>query len=320
MENIASQRQTKYLQAPRLAYPEVLPLPKPTDDVEQAKIDLSDSGMCFLTNVLSASEVESIGGKLLRQADAERALGDLAPPSSRASKQGLSNLVNKGAEFLGLVEREEVDELAGFVLGSSFLLSSLTGGVFNRVSPDPQQLHRDQGQVPATADFPAICNLFYVLDDFTPSRGSTCVIPGSHRWPPEYQVKPPPRGLEVQVEVPAGSIFAFDGRIWHGTGINIEGHPRKHVAVFTCLPWMRQQENWGVSCLQEILDEASPKLRARLGLRTYGTLGMISGTRVGSDERASLGNYDVDLPEFLIGEEGKLHPMIRSSREKVADR
>ena len=58
----------------------------------------------------------------------------------------------------------------------------------------------------------------------------------------------------------------------------------------------------GVSCLQEVLDEASPKLRARLGLRTYGTLGMINGTRTTAEARASLGNYDVEIPEFLIGE------------------
>ena len=316
MESKASHRQTRYSSSPLLEYPEVLPLPEYTQDIEQAKSDLSEYGLCFLTNVLSESEVSVLGDKLVRQAQAERELGDLAPLASRAPKQGVSNLVNKGREFLDLVEREEVDELAGFVLGPSFLLSSLTGAVFNGVAAEPQQLHRDQGQVPATADFPAICNLFFVLDDFTPSRGSTCVVPGSHRWSPEHQISPPSRELETQVTVPAGSVFAFDGRIWHGTGINLEAHPRKHVAVFACLPWMRQQENWGVSCLQEVLDEASPKLRARLGLRTYGTLGMINGTRTEAESKASLGNYDVEIPEFLIGEEGALHPVRRSTRQR----
>ena len=79
------------------------------------------------------------------------------------------------------------------------------------------------------------------------------------------------------------------------------------------MPWMRQQENWGVTCLQEVLDEASPKLKARMGLRTYGTLGMVSGTRTDA-EAASLGNYDVEFPEYIIGEEGALHPLRRVSR------
>ena len=311
----ASHRQTRYVAAPPLEYPNVLPLPEATNDIEQAKSNLSEYGLCFLTDVLSKSEVAEIGDKLERQAQAERQLGDLAPIGSDAPRQGISNLVNKGRAFLDLVERDEVDELAGFVLGRNFLLSSLTGAVFNGVATEPQQLHRDQGQVPATADFPAICNVFYILDDFTPARGSTCVVPGSHRWAAQHQINAPSRELEVQVTVPAGSIFAFDGRIWHGTGINLEGHSRKHIAVFACLPWMRQQENWGVSCLQEVLDEASPKLRARLGLRTYGTLGMINGTRTSAEARASLGNYDVEIPDFLIGEEGALHPVRRSSRD-----
>ena len=316
MQKETRQRQTRYAAAPKLNYPEVLPLPGQTSDIEKAKSDLSEYGLCFLTGVLSESDTKKIGDKLVRQAEAERGLGDLAPLGSHASKQGISNLVNKGDEFLDLVEREEVDELAGFVLGSNFLLSSLTGAVFNGVATEPQQLHRDQGQVPATADFPAICNVFFVLDDFTPERGSTCVVPGSHRWEAEHQISAPPRELQAQVTVPAGSIFAFDGRIWHGTGINLEGHPRKHIAVFACLPWMRQQENWGVSCLQEVLDEASPKLRARLGLRTYGTLGMINGTRTSAEAKATLGNYDVEIPDYLIGEEGALHPVLRSTRRE----
>ncbi|MEM7080537.1 MAG: phytanoyl-CoA dioxygenase family protein [Pseudomonadota bacterium] len=173
-------------------------------------------------------------------------------------------------------------------------------------------MHRDQGQVPATADFPAACNLFWMLDDFTPERGSTCVVPGSHRWHPDHLVNPPSRDLQVQIEAPAGTVFAWDGRLWHGTGSNLSGHPRRHIANFFCLPWMRQQENWGVTCLQEVLDEASPKLRARLGLRTYGTLGMMSGTH--TNISATLGNYDVQIPEYVIGEGGELHAIKRVSK------
>ena len=89
-------------------------------------------------------------------------------------------------------------------------------------------------------------------------------------------------------EAPEGSVFAWDGRVWHSAAANPEGHPRRQVYTFYYLPWMRQQENWGVTCLQEVLDEASPKLKARMGLRTYGTLGMVSGTRTDA-EAASLG-------------------------------
>jgi ectoine hydroxylase-related dioxygenase (phytanoyl-CoA dioxygenase family) len=306
----AAHRQTRYEASPRLDPPVILPVPELTDDIEQARTDLSEKGLCLLKSALSSAEVEALRQALGEQAAAERALGDLAPPGAEGPQQSVSNMVNKGQIFLDLVLRDEVDELCGFLLGKDFLISSITGGVFHGPTETPQVLHRDQGQVPATADFPAACNAFWLLDDFEPSRGSTWVVPGSHRWPPEYQVEPPPREAAVQITAPAGTLFVFDGRIWHGFGANADGHPRRHIANFLCLPWMRQQENWGVTCLNEILNTDNDKLRRRLGLRTYGTLGMMSGTRTRRNAR-SLGNYDVEIPSHIIGEGGKLHKMSR---------
>ena len=313
MTSTAAHRQTGYVSAPLLDTAEALDLPATTSNIEKAKADLSEYGMCVLTGVLEAHEVETLRSKLIAQARAEKNLGDLAPLSATDRKQIVSNMVNKGSEFLSLIERTETDELAGYMLGKHFLLSSLTGHIFNEPTKEPQQIHRDQGQVPATVDFPAACNLFWLLDDFVPERGSTFVVPGSHRWQPEHLIDPPPREQAVQIQAPAGSIFAWDGRLWHGAGVNSEGHPRCTIAGFYCLPWMRQQENWGVTCLQEVLDEASPKLKARLGLRTYGTLGMTSGSAV-TGER-SLGNYDVIFPEYIIGEDAQLHPLRRTTRK-----
>lgn len=310
----AKHRQTGYQGAPLLDPPVVLDIPAATTDLAKAREDLTTYGLCLVEDVLTQKEVEALAQRLDNQAQAERALADKAPTGALAVQQSISNMVNKGTIFLDLVERPIVDELAGLLLGKDFLISSLTAGVFHGQTYEPQQLHRDQGQVPATADFPAACNLFWLLDDFKPERGSTYVVPGSHRWPSSYQIEPPPRSLASQIEAKAGTLFAFDGRIWHGYGANKEGHPRRHLANFLCLPWMRQQENWGVTCLQEVLEDASPKLKRRLGLRTYGTLGMMSGTKTELAQR-SLGNYDVMVPEYIIGELGQLHKTKRVSRE-----
>ena len=296
----APHRQTRYAAAPPLDPPEVLGVPAVTDSLDQARTDLAETGLCIYRHGLAGDALLAVRDAVTRQAEAERALGDLAPAGALTTQQQLSNLVNKGALFTDLVLREEVDELAGFMLGPNFLISSITAGIFHGPTDTPQPLHRDQGQVPATADFPAACNVFWLLDDFAPQHGSTWVVPGSHRWPAGYQIEPPPRDVATQITAPAGAMFVFDGRIWHG-----------YVANFLCLPWMRQQENWGVTCLQSVIDAASDKLKRRLGLRTYGTLGMMSGTRV-DGQRASLGNYDVVIPDYIIGAGGELHPMRRA--------
>ena len=310
----ADHRQTRYQQAPPLEPSVVLPQPPLTTDLEQAKRDLVEYGMCLLGDALSPDEVALLRTKLDQQAAAERSLGKLTPASAKTTKQGVSNMVNKGKVFLDLVERREADELGTMLLGKDFLISSVTGMLFHGPTDEPQMLHRDQGQVPASAGFPAAVNMFWLLDDVTPARGSTCVIPGSHRWPAEYQVRPPSRDLTSQLTAPAGTLFAWDGRLWHGAGINREGHPRRNITTFFCLPWMRQQENWGVSCLQEVLDEASDKLKVRLGLKTYGTHGGVNGTAT-DEVRSGLGNAHVVFPEFIIGESGTLHRLRRVSRE-----
>ena len=317
MNTSAAHRQTRYVAAPPMPEPTPLSMPAPTRNVEAAQADLTERGICILADVLNRDEVERLRECVDRQAAAERQLGELAPAGADGPRQQLSNLVNKGRPFLELVERPEADALAGYMLGKHFLLSSLTASIHHAPTAEPQVLHRDQGQVPATADFPAACNLFWLLDDFTAARGSTHFVPGSHRWPAEHLVKPPPREATAQIEAPAGSVYAWDGRVWHGAGVNLEGHPRRHVTTFFCLPWMRQQENWGITCLQEVLDDAGPKLGARLGLRTYGTLGMTTGTRT-PGEGVSLGNYDVHFPDYVIGENGALHPLQRVSRAQVA--
>ena len=313
MTKSAAHRQTGYPAASRLENPEALPLPQPSNDIEQAKADLTEYGICILNDVLSEDERAVLGDSIDRQARAERNLGERAPTGAFAAKQGMAAMVNKGQCFLDLITRTEADELAGHMLGKNFLLSSLTASLFNGPSETPQQLHRDQGQVPATADFTASCNLFWLVDDFTPEAGGTYFVPGSHRWAPEHLINPPEREVARQVTAKAGSVVAWDGRVWHGTGVNTNGHKRRAITSFFCLPWTRQQENWGVTCLQEVLDEASPKLRVRLGLRTYGTLGLMSGTRTRA-EGVSLGNYDVEIPEYVIGEGGALHPVRRVQR------
>lgn len=315
MESVAH-RQTRYIPAAPFPEPKVLPLPEPTKDLEQAKRDLTEYGLCLIAEGLVEDQIARLRTALSEQARAEQSLGDLAPLGAFDKKLIISNLVNKGADFLALVEHSLTTEIAGYMLGKRFLLSSLTGHMFNGSTERPQLLHRDQGQVPGSVDFPAACNLFYMLDDFTAKDGSTCVIPGSHRWPAEYQVSPPDESLAVQLEAPAGTVFAWDGRLWHGTGVSKTGNPRRNIAVYCCLPWVRQQENWGVTCLQETLDEASPMLKARLGLQSYGTLGQMNGAGVQQSER-SLGNFDVVIPDYIIGENATLHPMQRTTRTRV---
>ena len=306
--------QSGYIQAPELDGPVALDVPSPTTDLKQALNDLNSHGCCILRDALNSKTVEALKQQLDQQYAAEQRLGELCPDRGGSNKQVLPNMVNKGQHYLDLVEDANTDAVASYLLGKHWLLSSLTAHLFVGPTTTTELVHRDQGQIPASIEFPALCNLFYLLDDFTPQRGSTVIFPGSHRWPLKHRVHPPKPQLGHQINAPAGSLFVFDGRLWHGTGVNLEGHPRRAISVFCCAPWIRQQENACVSTARDIFEQASPKLRARLGLRTYGTLGNINGTRV-EHQRAAFGSTDVEFPEALIGENAQLIPVPVTRRE-----
>ena len=269
--------------------------------------DLSEYGCCILTDVLSPERIAFLKTKMDQQYEAEEGLGELTPDRGRSNKIVIPNLINKGQHYLELVSHEDTEALASHVLGKQWLLSSLTAHMFKGTTPDVELVHRDQGQVPASLDQPALLNLFYLLDDFTPERGSTVVFPGSHRWPLAHRVHPPSAETGAQVTVPAGSLFAFEGRLWHATGASLTGHRRRALSVFCSAPWLRQQENALAATSHDLLENADSTLRARLGLKTYGTLGNVNGTRV-PRQRVAFGSVDVDLPDFLIGENAELIP------------
>jgi ectoine hydroxylase-related dioxygenase (phytanoyl-CoA dioxygenase family) len=308
-----SERQNLYQQDVELDGPVVLPLPQATRDLNQAQEDLRTYGCCIVNDVLDENTLSDLKGRMDRQFAAEVALGEQCPDRGTSNKIVIPNLVNKGKHYLDLVERHETETLAEFLLGKDFLLSSLTAHMFLGSTPAIGLIHRDQGQIPASVEFPAIFNLFYILDDFTPQRGSTVVFPGSHRWPLNRRVHPPKAELGHQVNIAAGSLFAFDGRLWHGTGANHEGHRRRAISVFCCAPWVRQQENAAAATSHDIFDAASAKLRARLGLKTYGTLGNINGTRI-EHQRIAFGNVDIAFPKDLIGENAELIRLQRSRK------
>ncbi len=77
----------------------------------------------------------------------------------------------------------------------------------------------------------------WMLTDFTAENGGTIVVPGSH-WkechPLEDADKPYPG--ETQLTGKAGTVAAFDARLWHAVAPNVSGADRVAVLV-RYAPW-----------------------------------------------------------------------------------
>ena len=151
--------------------------PSITDDVGQAKADLSKFGFCIVADALDASALDAARTRLVEQAAAEEQhgvsfrdagpeqrmiddFGNFKPDAFSTTNGGINQrlwmLVNKGQCFRDMVVHELTDELVGHVLGPEFIVSTISANIAKQ-GGSRMGLHTDQWWMPqpvrADADY-----------------------------------------------------------------------------------------------------------------------------------------------------------------------
>jgi ectoine hydroxylase-related dioxygenase (phytanoyl-CoA dioxygenase family) len=145
-----------------------------------------------------------------------------------------------------------------------------------QVHPDQQTqvLHYDQGIYPLPRDRDVMITTMWALDDFTAANGATRIVPGSHLRPAG---KPDPAET-VPVEMPAGSVLLFCGRLYHGAGANITSRPRLGVVIDYVQPWLRPCEAHTLSASHAQVRQLPQRLQELLGFnQATPYLGFVNG-------------------------------------------
>ncbi|MFN7919938.1 MAG: phytanoyl-CoA dioxygenase family protein [Bryobacteraceae bacterium] len=126
---------------------------------------------------------------------------------------------------------------------------SMVSGIVNGAGIPRGLIHSDwpynqKGAAHIPAPYPkAVLHIvtMWMLTDFTPENGGTIVVPGSHLrdcHPLEGGALDPaqPAPGETQLIGKAGTVAAFDARLWHAVAPNISGTDRVAVLV-RYAPW-----------------------------------------------------------------------------------
>ena len=264
-------------------------LPPIRSCLDDAKRDLDEIGMTRFGGAADEETLEAARRRLDDQAAGEdahgsafRDFGDKVVNIPGAPNQRVWNLINKGEVFRRMALNEAVQTLVKHLLGEDILLFSFTSNIANKGGL-AQPLHGDQVFAPAETPYPLIANCAWMLDDYTEENGATRVVPDSHRtgrWPEPHEE------VEVATAVgPAGTIMVWDGRLWHGTGVNRTDKPRRGLLAAYCKPFLRTQENSTISVDPAVLEQCSPEMLTLLGFRTWHGLGMVEGSRHGDLNR-----------------------------------
>lgn len=265
------------------AFPRELPMPQVlpalTREIEQGLADLKEYGLCLIADALDATTLGRAREAVYRAAEDDRRRSREVKGfalDGNEHNQRVWNLLNRDPVFADLAEHPLAIHLVREILGWPALLSNISANI-TEPGADRGVAHADQVFVPEPwPERPQGINVAWCLDDFTRENGATEVVVGSHRWhrgPTEADAGVP----MIPVEAPAGSVLAFESRIWHRSGANTSaGCRRAAVFPFYTTTVYRTQENWFLSLDPAVRRYASETLLTLLAYKSEG-FGLVYG-------------------------------------------
>lgn len=277
-------------------------LPQPTRNAAVLKRDLETYGYCLIDRALEGRQLEAVQKRLIEQAAAERRLHNKKNPANLDPvNQWVGMLLNKGEPFIELTQHRLAMSLIEHLLGADYLISCIDAQI-QHPGAGTMPLHTDQwwmprpqrpgvrpprpaearrnagsGLDPTPSREPiaplAVANVMWMVTDFTEANGATRVVPGSHLSGREPDPSVPHKVPSVAAAGPAGTAFAFDGRIWHGAGANTTNEARYGITTVGCGPQFRPLENYTRGLRPEVFARLSPAILRRLGFAAWSSYG-----------------------------------------------
>lgn len=253
----------------------------PDDELAEVRAGIERWGFAIVEGALSGELCDALVAELRRMAG-------VWPRSLVQEFHGRGtvryfDLLNADPVFRAVPVHPVILPVVRAVLGADCLL-----GTYGTVSIGPgekaQAIHADDTLYRLPRPHPDVyLNVMVALSDFTEANGATRLVPGSHRWPedPELRFLPPgesdARFDTIAAEMPRGSVCFFLGTTYHGGGANCTDDIRHGMTVAFCAGWLRPQENFLAAVSQERAATFDPELQGLMGWRTNrgGILGHI---------------------------------------------
>jgi ectoine hydroxylase-related dioxygenase (phytanoyl-CoA dioxygenase family) len=163
----------------------------------------------------------------------------------------LHYLIGRDPVFIEAVMHPVTLTLARYLLGASCrLFTTSTFVKKGTVSATP--MHVDSaGNPPPLYPFSVVCNISWILTDYTEANGTFAIVPGSHRYcrhPTQAELPKVMGGtgdnICIPVEAKAGSLIVFTGNTWHGTYPKTDPVLRAHVVTGFCRNYVLPAENY----------------------------------------------------------------------------
>jgi ectoine hydroxylase-related dioxygenase (phytanoyl-CoA dioxygenase family) len=234
----------------------------------QEKQQLDRDGVLVLENFVAPATLATLKRRI---AELYAELGERAGHEFKQEPETdrLANLVDYDEIFRWAIAEPKLLACIGHVLGPAFKLSSLNARSARPRSTWSQPLHCDTGELPDERGN-RVCNILWMLDDFTEANGPTRYVPGTHksgRLPQDALADPgAPHPDERLMLGKAGTVVIMNAHLWHGGTANRTGKPRLAMHSFYCRRDLPQQQYQKQLLRPEVQEQLSPELRRLLAL------------------------------------------------------
>lgn len=271
-------------------------------ELARLKNEMDENGFCIVENMIDSATVAEVHRRIDAQARAEQSLGVTAidqVQSESDRNQWVYLLINKGGVLQKLLDVPAIHEIVEHVLGPHYLLSDFAATITH---PGNKQmgLHIDQWWMPqprmpgqahvrcgaidrdtvskgaptpssVPINPPVVCNVLWMVTDFTVENGGTRIVPRSHL----SGTSPEPYGNydTINATGKAGSAVIFEGRTWHSADLNTSDAPRYGITTYYGAPQFRQMLNFTYATREEVLKGVNAKTEYLLGFQPWGGYG-----------------------------------------------
>ncbi|MGN6085433.1 phytanoyl-CoA dioxygenase family protein [Trinickia sp.] len=207
---------------------------------------LADEGYTVIRAGIAPGEIDAIVSRMRQIHAARKPADDTEQPFLNRGHDTLYNLQREDLSFIrAFTGNEQVMAVVRSLLNDAwykqiaserpnFILRALAGrSSGERAMP----LHIDSF-VPSSGTLCIACQVALVLEDQTPQRGCTIVVPRSHlsdRYADQSAM-----AQAVPIETRAGDIVIWDSRLWHGALGNTTGASRWSLIATFVRWWIKQ--------------------------------------------------------------------------------
>jgi ectoine hydroxylase-related dioxygenase (phytanoyl-CoA dioxygenase family) len=232
---------------------------------------LTGQGFVILPEVLSASETQAARDTILQLAEAEKQQGKLLIDGKR---ERLFGLIYKDKIFEMLVQHPKIIEIIETMLGEDMTMSGHSAHILNPGATS-MGIHVDYpyfAMKPPFSPHPIMnVQVIWMVEGFTEKNGAPVFAPGSQTLgslPKSSHFSQIAKKLTGK----AGSAILSHGLCWHDTSANSADKPRVSILANYTPKFVRPMLDISRDMPQEVLDNASPKLKQLLGYEFQSSL------------------------------------------------